>query len=240
MAFELAQHIGPGPYIRKFQIDDTLVAGQMVVAIDGAGSNNGAIGDPGGVNTLKDILGVTTEAGTVSTTKGESAVEVEVTVNYTGPVYRGPCSGATTVGTVLVEYINDTQDTAALTVTHNQSGWQSTRLDDYAAIFCRTGANAGQIRKISANTATTYVVVLPWDSTLEVDDTFVILSAGLPGCIGRIQLTTDFQGVDCTADTDVSSLADEIIVWGYEGLDISGSEKILFSWRGAVDQLAVT
>lgn len=240
MAIVRAGHIGPGPYIRKFQIDDTVVKGQYVVAIDGAGSNHGAIGDPGGVSTLKDMLGVTTEAGTVSTTIGSAAVEVEIEVNFTGPIFRAPLSGATTIGTALTEFVNDTADTNALTVTHDQTGWTADYLNAYGAIYCRTGANAGQIRKLSDGTTTTFVVVQPFDNTIAVGDTFVILSTGLPGSIGRIKLTTDFLACDCTANTDVSSLGDEILVWGYEGLETSGNETVLFSLVSAVEQLALS
>jgi hypothetical protein len=241
LAFEYAGSIiGAAPYIRKFQIDDTVVAGQWVVSIDGAGTNHGAIGDPAGAETLKDMLGVTNEAGTVSTTKGSSAVEVEVTMNTYGSIWRGPLSGATTVGTAMTVFINDSADTNGLTVTHDQSGYTADYLNAYGALYCVSGANAGQIRKISDGTTTTQVVVQPFDSTIAANDTFLFLATGIPGSVSYLKMTTDWLGVDNTANTDVTSLADEIIVLGYEDLDVTGAEKVLFTWRSAFDQLAIS
>ena len=248
MAISVARYPGGSPWVVRgtrglpdgFHIDDTVGAGQPVVAINGAGSNNGAIGDPSGVTNTSDQIGLTTEAGTVSTTKGAAGVEVEVVVTYSGYVYEAPLSGATTIGTAIVEYTNTTQNTNATVVTTAANGWGATELDDFAALFCRSGANAGQIRKISANATTTFTVVQPFDNTIEINDVFIVLQPGLPGNIGRFQMTTDFQAIDNTEANDISSLTVEGICFGYENLDESGNEKVLFSWRSAVDQLAVS
>lgn len=222
-----------------FHIDDTVVAGQVVVAINGAGSNHGAIGDPGGVADSTDIIGLTSEAATVSTTIGSAGVEVEVEVLYTGYVLRAPLSGATTIGTAISTYTNTSSDANGLTVTA-ATGWTADDLNGYGALYCRSGANAGQIRKISDTTTTTFVVVQPFDSTIAVGDVFIVLQLGLPGNICRFQTTTDFQAIDSTEGNDLSSLSNEGICWGYENLDQAGNEKVRFSWRIVDSQLALT
>ncbi|KKK79438.1 hypothetical protein LCGC14_2833520 [marine sediment metagenome] len=242
MAFEwVAVAGGPStPLITKGQIDDTVVAGQLIIAVDGAGSNHGAIGDPGGATTLKDCIGVTTEAATVSTVKASSAVEAEYIMNTDGSAWRAPLSGATTVGTNPTVFVNDTQDTNALTVTHNQSGYTADYGNGYATLYCRSGANAGQLRKISDGTTTTFVVVLPFDNTIEVDDTFVHLHTSLPGSISKIKTTTDFLGLNNVANDDITSYGDECLVLWYEGLEIAGEERVVFTWSTVMNQLAIS
>ncbi|KKN79573.1 hypothetical protein LCGC14_0337770 [marine sediment metagenome] len=241
MAFEYVGNLGGGgPYIIKTQVDDTLVAGQWVVAVDGAGSNHGAVSDPSAADGLKDCIGVTTEAATVSTVKASSGVEVEVILNAPGSIWRAPFSGATTIGTNPTVFINDTQDTNALTVTHDQTGYTADYGNGYASLYCRTGANAGQIRKISDGTTTTFVVVLPFDSTIEVNDTFVHLHTALPLSVSKIKLTTDFQALNNVANDDITSYGDEVIVLWYDGLEIAGQERVAFTMSTAMDQLTIT
>ena len=158
---------------------DTVVAGQPVVAINGAGSNHGGVGDPSGVTNTSDILGLTTQAATVSTTIGAAGATAEVVVTYAGYVFRAPLSGATTIGTAISTYINTAADSNGLTVTAT-TGWTADDLNGYGALYCRTGANAGQIRKISDTTTTTFVVVQPFDNTIAANDVFVVLQPGLP------------------------------------------------------------
>lgn len=240
MAFEYAGNLGGGAaYKRKAQIDDTVVAGQWVSAIDGAGSNHGAVGDPTATG-LKDCIGVTTEAGTVSTTKGSAAVEVEVIMNTPGSIWRAPLSGATTAGTNITVFTNDTADTNALTVTHDQTGYTADYGNGYGSLYCRSGANAGQIRKISDGTTTTFVVVQPFDNTIAVGDTFVHLHTALPLSVSKVKLTTDFLALNNVANDDITSYGDEIIVLWYEGLDTAGQERVVFTMSTAIDQLTIT
>jgi len=239
MAMEIAGHTGMEGYaVRTFQIDDTVVEGQPVVCIDGAGSNHGAIGDPGGVTDYANWFGFTNEAGTVSTTVGSAAVEVEITVMPGSKVIRAPISGATTIGTNLATYTNTAEDTNGLTIT-TTTNYDASDLNAYGAIYCRSGANAGQIRKISTNGTTTFVVVQPFDSTIAVNDVFVVLQTGIPGSISRFQMTTDFQAIDSTAGFDSAALTNEGIVWAYEGLEIAGQEKVLFLLPDAISQLTL-
>jgi hypothetical protein len=124
-------------------------------------------------------------------------------------------------------------------VTHDQSGYTADYGNAYASLYCRTGANAGQIRKISDGTTTTFVVVQPFDSTIAVNDTFIHLHTGIPLSVSYMKTTTDFQGLNNVANDDVTSYDDEIIVLWYEGLEIAGQERVVFVWPTAIEQLTV-
>jgi hypothetical protein len=179
---------------RKYKIGANVVLGQPVIWLDAALGMT----DPASATDLTDAVGVTTEAGTYSTTQGTGAssanVEVEIIINPLA-IFRAKVVPSATADTDFAAndgyYLtNDTADSTGLTVADGDTGGTSSdAINGY--MFSIDGANVGQSRVISAHSASTSVVVtVPFDYTIAAGDNFVFSQYG-PG-VRSVDMTTDF------------------------------------------------
>ena len=200
---------------RRFKISaSSVVAGQPVVWIDGG---TGTVDDPGAVTDLTNAMGVTTEAGTASTTQGTGANSADVTVEVQFEplaVFRSKVVPSPTVDTNYA--IDDgyllTVDAATAggtAVVDATTGGSSAEAPN-GLVFSLDGANFGQNRVIVTHTAGTQLLVtIPWDLGTVVGDNFVFSQYG-PGVIA-VQMTTDFTQLDGSVAGALGGEA--VVVW---------------------------
>lgn len=170
--------VGGAALLRRFKIGATVVKGQLVCVDNG--NNYGEVGAPASVTDYTEAVGVTTEAGTATTTQGTgaSSADVLVEVQY-GPwaIYRGRCSGGDTSDTALDTstdgnlLTNTSASTAGTVITSANVGTSSFASGIMVALV---GANAGQARTITSHSDNTSETVrAPFDNTIAVGDTFL-------------------------------------------------------------------
>lgn len=199
---------GGAPVYVKYQIGETWksVAGIPVEAPALANVDGVALAS---TNELLECVGVTVDtphanAGnataasttllTAQQTDGTDPSQVVSVCVNPNAVYRVRLSGGSTSGTALSAQTNTTASTDGLTITtaSNLSAY-----DDGVA-WGATGANAGKLRKVTAVTTTsTVVVAFPYD--IAVNDTFYYCTFG-PTQRAGFNLTGNLDEADATAD----------------------------------------
>jgi hypothetical protein len=206
--------------VRNFQIGATLYQGQLL-GYDTSGATNGGYVIPvvdaaAGPDTTTFVVGIC--SGIVqsakafnSTYKGDSlaysttqatlaaydpadAVMAQVTLLTPTSLIKGPIV-KDTIGTNPVEVTNTTASSGGTTVTFATI---DTTVDGLSTMYCRTGANRGLSRKVTTVGTTSSVAVVPFPYAIAVGDTFCI--ANVVEGMAHIQLDTQFQGIDSSAD----------------------------------------
>jgi len=118
---------------------------------------------------------------------------VDVTIIRPGDKIKGPiCKG--TIGTNL-DLLTDTgASTDGLTVTHNAI---TTSTSFYSVIYCRTGANRGQYRRVTTGATGVQTVLVAFTYDITAGDTFVVANVGgLPGSTAHFDVDSQFQAFD--------------------------------------------
>ena len=185
---------------RKFKVSAaSVVLGQPVIWLD---AGTGSITTPASATDLTDAVGVTTEAGTQSTTQGtgDSSADVQVEVIFNpGAVWRTQIVPSATSGTnyALADgYLitNGTETAAGLVIVDAVTGGTDADANN-GYQFGVTGQNAGASRVLVTHDAGVgNTVTIPYDYTIAVGDTFVYSQYG-PG-VRSVDMTTDFTQLD--------------------------------------------
>lgn len=168
-----AYQLGGGSVLkRRYRIGASLtVPGVplLVTAADGTGlvaaSTTGAA----------DAVGVSVDTGTYSTTQGDPEGMVTVIINPDA-VYRLRMNNGATAGGQLALTTNSVASTTGLgvTITSGDAAPNSPEMDE-GMIFCVSGANVGQGRKVTSTSATVATVTVPFLNDIAVGDQFIIL-----------------------------------------------------------------
>jgi len=179
---------------RRLKIGVTHVEGKLVVRDD---NGPGFTKAPGSKTAAVDFIGVTLEAGTYSTTQGtdpSAEVLVDTTYNPFG-IYAANITGGTddTNDTALSITENDTAETAGTTIIDGDLPADSML---GGLVYGLTGANAGQSRVFTTNTASgnSVVVTVPFDSDIVSGAQFLVF-ADAPFITSQITLSTNFTQV---------------------------------------------
>jgi hypothetical protein len=222
MAFSWAGDLSGSvaPVIRNFQIGATLYQGQLL-GYDTSGATNGGYVIPtadagAGPDTTSFIVGICT--GIIqdarafnSTYKGDSlaysttqstlagyspadAVMAQVSLVTPTTLIKGPLV-KDTIGTACETVTNTVASSGGTTVTFTTI---DTTVDGLSTMYCRSGANRGLYRKVTTAGTTSSVAVIPFPNAIAVGDVFCIVNMVLGAA--RIQLDTQFQGIDSSAD----------------------------------------
>lgn len=197
MAFSWAGDLsGALPVVRKFVVGADVYQGQLAAADVSLSTGGEVTACPVAASALPDatskIIGIVTgvvtsptytasyyrgDKATYSTTQATLAAyvppgpaQVEVTLITPTTLIKAPI-WQTTPYTALTELASTTAVSAGTTVV--TSGFTATE-DSYSTIYCRSGANAGQYRKITADGGTTtQTVTIPFQAT-SVGDKYVV------------------------------------------------------------------
>jgi len=197
MAFTWAGDLsGALPVVRRLTIGATCYQGQLAAADVSLSTGGDVTACPVAASALPDatshIVGIITgviqspvytasyyngDKATYTTTQATIAAldppkpqMVEVTLITPTTLIKAPI-WQTTPGTALTELASTTAVSAGTTVV--TSGFTATE-DSYSTIYCRSGANRGQYRKVTGDGGTTtQTVTIPFQAT-SVGDKFVV------------------------------------------------------------------
>ncbi len=163
---------GGAPLKMGFQINETLsTAGIPVLA---PGGNNAGV-QISTVASWANAVGVTLDTATyvaAQQTDGTSAErEVDVIISPTA-VFRVLLSGGATENTALPLFTVSTVSTDGLAVTTGDDFTGAPSFDE-SVIWCYSGANVGQKRKITSTSTTAATVTVPFDFDTVVGDEFM-------------------------------------------------------------------
>jgi len=218
MAFKYAGDLnGARPVVRRFVIGADCYQGQLAAADIGLTTGGEVVACPVAASALPDatshIVGIITgviqsptytasyyngDKATYTTTQATiAALEpaqpqmVEVTLITPTTLIKAPIWQGTP-GTALTELASTTAVSAGTTVV--TSGFTATE-DSYSTIYCRSGANRGQYRKITADSGTTtQTVTIPFQAT-SIGDKFVVCNV-VKGYAHVDWLGTYLNGID--------------------------------------------
>ncbi len=187
---------GGTPVLQKYQIAETFTNAGVIGTIDVSGE--------AGVNLVTtanavDMVGVSHDAGTYSTTQGTGTSSAESVVTFDirpDAIIRARMSGGATSGTSLSAQTETTGETDGLVVTTGATWSSPTFLD--GTVWGLTGNNVGQDRKITAVDGTTGTVDVPFDNNILINDTY-LRAPFHPHSSVTVELVTDFTEVDASA-----------------------------------------
>ena len=186
-------------HILDYKLSATVVEGELALA-SAAGADGGEITDST-TTSLLDVIGIVLGASSVasprsvglggsltySATQGDPEGMVRVIVNP-DTIIRALMSGGAAAGTQLTLLVNTAANAAGTVVTDADVGTAS--MDD-GIVWCITGANVGQSRKITTFSASTSITVtVPFRRTIAVNDEF-LMAPYLPLTTRAVQLTTN-------------------------------------------------
>jgi hypothetical protein len=170
----------------------------------------------------------TTYTTTKTTVADTGPSEVEVTLIIPGvTLVRAPIYD-TVWGTALTELVVSTGNADGKTVTYaNQTIVDCA--DDFATMYCRSGANRGLYRFNTGVGTNESTVTVPFPNTIVAGDVFVSASCVLG--LGGMDVTSAFDAIDGD-----NAMNDYYAVYYHElNLEESGKEFAIFSlWPGPI------
>lgn len=188
---------GTRPIIKKYRISATTAVGVPLLAAAAGGTGL----QQASTTSAANAVGLANEAATYSTTQGSVLSEVAVIVNPFG-IFEARLSGGAAAGTQLGIWTNSAADAAGLTVTITTGdAVPNAPTMDEGFIACVAGSNVGAMRKITSVTATTAVVIDPWNNDLVSGDVFIYgpIFPGDAVSSATAQLTTGAAEIDASA-----------------------------------------
>lgn len=215
MARAIGSLVGGKDFLSDFLVSKAFIAAQIVVK-ETTTTDPGEVDDPagtgsGGVTDTADVLGCTTDQATYSATATQNpgafwpptsgALEnlVRIEVNPFA-IYRFPVAGGATAGTALAQgtgsaagNIISISTAGSRTVLTAAGTTGNIGVIDMTGglVMGRTGANVGQIRKMTAYTASTsQTVTVQFLNPTVVGDTF--LRVPYSRMISKTQMTSNF------------------------------------------------
>ena len=168
MAEAMGLMSGAAPYMRKFQVEETFAnPGVMgLVAADGTAGLDLPI-----VGTADEAAGLTLDTATYTTAQGtgENSAERQVTVILnTDLIWKWRLSGSSTEGTALTQHTVTADNSGGVTITTGTE-WSSPQFDE-GVVWFYSGANEGQLRKLTGSSSSAGTVLIPFDNGIVTGD----------------------------------------------------------------------
>lgn len=247
MAFQYAGSLtGAAPVVRNFLTGESMYMGQLAMTnLVGGTGGHVQIADAASEAIENDqsvfgiVTGIVDGSRTYNSTyrgDGTTYTTTQATIASTGPsevqvtlclpwitLVRAPIYNAA-YGTALTE-ITATSASSGGTVITGTGSAITDIADDFATVYCRTGANRGHYRVITTSTSTTsQTVTVPFPYGISVGDTFVVASCVLG--IGGLDIPATANCIDGNNDMD----AYYPVFYHEINLEESGKEFAIFSF----------
>ena len=167
---------GSASFVKRYKLGVSSTTAGVPFLVNAAGSAGCTLA---AVEASADFIGVSTDVGTYSTTQGDAEGLISIVINPDA-VYRIKMTGATAAGTVLVLTTNDVAETAGTVIDKTGATGVSdpdpnSPTMDEGTVFCVSGANAGQSRKVTSVGATAATVTVPFLNDILSGDEFIIV-----------------------------------------------------------------
>ena len=206
---------GGAPVLKKYQVAATAIAGVPLLTPAGNGAGLAACT----TTSAADMVGVTIDAMTYTTTQGTGASSAERLVTVVinpDAIIRMKMSGGATADTALGLNTVTTASSGGTAVT-TAAEWSNPTFDE-GVTWGYDGANVGQFRKITSVSSTAGTVTVPFDYGTVVGDNF-LRAPYWPMQTLTVQLGTIFTQADASIavgtgaefrviDLDLRDLAD--------------------------------
>lgn len=199
---KLARHLyGGAPVIMPYQVGATVSnVGVPLLSLTAAG-DSGLIActTTGAANMVGISLDTATYVITQQTAlDAERLVKVDIRPDA---VYKVRLSNDGTTGTAQANHAVTTASAAGTVVTTSAFDWNGTDLDE-GTVWCYSGANIGQVRKITSTSSTSATVTVPFENDTVVGDNFRHANFHpLDAQSETVTLTSDFLELDCSVAT---------------------------------------
>lgn len=202
MEFAYNLNGGTAPYVKKYQIGETMATGGVPIVVGGSNNEGAALAS---TTAAASCIGITLDTATLVTAQiaggTDTAAYVSVVINPFA-VYRARLCGGATSGTALAAKTVTSASTDGLTVTTGFD-YSSPTMDE-GSIWGISGANPGKIRKITSVSSTAATVIVAFPNDIAVGDTFC--HCPFATCEKQyVQLTTLLNQVDATAAVDTNN-----------------------------------
>lgn len=185
---------GGAPVLKKYQVAATAIAGVPLLTPAGNGAGLAACT----TTSAADMVGVTLDAATYTTTQGTGANSAERLVTVVinpDAIIRMKMSGGATADTALSLQTVTTASAGGTAVT-TAAEWSSPTFDE-GVTWGYDGANVGQFRKITSVSSTAGTVTVPFDYATVVGDNF-LRAPYWPMQTVTVQLGTIFTQADAS------------------------------------------
>lgn len=210
MARAIGSLVGSKDYLADYFVSAAVVVSQILVR-EATASNAGEAADPSGTTTATDCLGCATDAATYTATPTqnpgafwpptagtlENLVRIEVNPFA---IYRFPISGGATAGTALSNgasaagrniLIISTAGSKTILTAAGTTGNAGNADFSGGLVIGKSGANVGQIRKISSHVDNTSdTVTVGFLNNTVVGDQFIKVPFGRS--VQKLQFTSNF------------------------------------------------
>ena len=185
---------GGAPVIKSYQVAQTFGTAGVPALL----SANGEAGvDLATTTGAVDMVGVTLDTATYSTTQGTGANSAEASVRIIinpDAIIKIRMNQGATEGTALTLY---TETLASATGTVITGGDVNTTDMDQGTIWCYSGANVGQARRITSTSTVAATVLVPFDNDTVVGDNFIVVPYA-PMASATVQLSTLLTEADAS------------------------------------------
>jgi len=193
---------GSAPVLRKFPVGETVT--DIGVPIRCGAAANGGVRMVTTTNA-DDLLGLSEDTATYSTTQGDPEGVVSIIVNP-GARYRARLYGGATDSPMPIAVVT-TAMTAGVDVVAAATNFQTPDTKDSGFIFGYTGVNAGVFRKITSVSSVTATVTVPFPNNSQIGDQFTF--GPFSGIQGRadqfVGLSTDLLAVNVDLPQDADN-----------------------------------
>jgi hypothetical protein len=243
MAFTWAGDLnGAAPVVKKMQVAANVYQGQMLRWDVNAGGLvepvAAATAGPETANIIAGICsGIVTSPTFDATYKGDLGTydTTQATQIANDPV--GACLAEVTLVTpstlikapIVKDTIGTNPERKACT-TGSADGLTfvvaaiDTTVSQYSTVYCSSGANRGQYRKVTTGATTTQTVLVAFPYDIAVGDVFCIANVGIG--LAHIEFDSQFQGIDSSDDQ-----THYYVVYVHElNLEEAGKEYAIFSF----------
>jgi len=203
---------GGAPVLKKYQVDATVsnAGTPLLVATAGEAGLNAP-----STTAINDMVGLTVDTATYATAQGTSSPEALCTliINPDAIIEARLAPGATSGANLATETV-DTASTDGLAVT---AGDYNTVDVDEGAIWCISGANVGQVRRITATSTTAATVKVAFANDIAVGDVFCHCNLW-PGGLPTPTLTTDLTEFSSQVAAATNTAEMNVIELGARGI----------------------
>jgi len=208
---------GGAPLVRRYQV------GASITRLGQA--HRVSTGNNAGIRLVTttvalDFVGVNLDTATYTTTQGSGADSAERLISIVinpDAILRMKMSGGATEGTALEQHTVSTASSGGTAITTGTE-WSSTTFDE-GSTWGYSGANVGQLRKVTSVSSTAGTVTVPFDYGTVVGDVF-LRSPYWPLSSTTIQLSTNVQEADATIAVGTGA---QFRVIGLEANDIGNA-----------------
>ena len=209
----VAKHMGGGAaHFLPLQVGATVSNVGVPLLIATAAGDTGLIACT--TTGAADMAGLSHDTATYVTAQQTGGTTAERTIKVDvrpDAIYSARLSNDGTTGTAQANHTVTTASAAGTVVTTSAFDWNTTDMDE-GTVWCYSGANIGQVRKITSTGTTSCTVTVAFENDTVVGDNFRHANFHPMDVNSRsLTLTSDFLEADCSVALVTSGVPAQIL-----------------------------